>query len=363
MKQKIKTALFIGVILGAGLSAPLQATTAKKPEQQAAKNAAAPASKSSHSASKTATKTAAKSPTVKSASAGSKAPVKSAKASTKSGKTVHAAVDAGKKPVRRVSYNDIDPNRLALYSASALVIDQNTGQSLLEKHSDAVVPIASISKLMTAMVVLDAKLDMQEVISIGEEEVDNLKGTRSRIPVGTTMTRDAAMLLSLMSSENRAAHALGRHYPGGMRAFVAAMNRKAQSLGMTRSNFEEPTGLSSNNVSTAKDLARMVAAAARYPEIRGYSTTAEAKLELNGHIREFHNTNALVRSDNWEIGVSKTGYISEAGRCLVMQARVADRPVVIVLLDSAGKMTRVGDANRIKRWMESASLGSDRRPV
>jgi len=169
------------------------------------------------------------------------------------------------------------------------------------------------------------------------------------------------MLLALMSSENRAAHALGRHYPGGMPAFVQAMNKKAQSLGMYNSRFEEPTGLSSNNVSTAHDLARMVAAAARYPEIRNYSTTAEAKVELNGRIRDFHNTNALVRSDTWEIGVSKTGYISEAGRCLVMQARVADKPVVIVLLDSQGKMTRVGDANRIKRWMESASLVAERR--
>lgn len=363
MKQKIKTALFIGVILGAGLSTPLQATTtAKKTEQQTGKKVLAPANKNSHVANKSTTKTAAHKAPTKSASA-AKYPAKSVSASAKSGKTVHAAVEATKKPMRRVSYNEIDPNRLALYSASALVLDQNTGQPLLEKHSDLVVPIASISKLMTAMVVLDAKLDMQEVINIGEEEVDHLKGTRSRIPVGTTMTRDAAMLLSLMSSENRAAHALGRHYPGGMRAFVAAMNQKAKSLGMTQSNFEEPTGLSSNNVSTAKDLARMVAAAARYPEIRGYSTTADAKVEVNGHIREFHNTNALVRSDNWEIGVSKTGYISEAGRCLVMQARVADKPVVIVLLDSAGKMTRVGDANRIKRWMESASLGSDRRPV
>jgi D-alanyl-D-alanine endopeptidase (penicillin-binding protein 7) len=161
----------------------------------------------------------------------------------------------------------------------------------------------------------------KEVISIGDEDVDGLKGTRSRLPVGTTMTRETAMLLALMSSENRAAHTLGRHYPGGMPAFVAAMNRKAQALGMNSSlRFEEPTGLSSNNVSTAHDLARMVAAAARYPEIRTFSTTAEAKLELNGRISDFGNTNALVRSDNWEIGVSKTGYISEAGRCLVMQA-------------------------------------------
>jgi serine-type D-Ala-D-Ala endopeptidase (penicillin-binding protein 7) len=250
-----------------------------------------------------------------------------------------------------------------LYSSSAVVIDQTTGNTLFEKQPDAVVPIASISKLMTAMVVLDAKLDMQEVIAIGDEEIDGLKGTRSRLAVGTTMTRETAMLLALMSSENRAAHALGRHYPGGLVAFAAAMNKKARMLGMLNSHFDEPTGLSSNNVSTAHDLARMVAAAARYPEIRGFSTTAEAKVEVRGRVTEFRNTNALVRSDNWEIGVSKTGYISEAGRCLVMQARVADKPVVIVLLDSVGKMTRVGDANRIKRWMESASLADGLKPV
>jgi D-alanyl-D-alanine endopeptidase (penicillin-binding protein 7) len=244
-----------------------------------------------------------------------------------------------------------------------LVIDQSTGHTVLEKQPDAVLPIASISKLMTAMVVLDAKLDLREVIAIGDEDVDGLKGTRSRLPVGTTMTRETAMLLALMSSENRAAHALGRHYPGGLAAFVQAMNRKSQALGMYNTRFEEPTGLSSNNVSTAHDLARMVTAAARYPEIRTFSTTAEAKVELNGRVHNFGTTNPLVRSDSWEIGISKTGYISEAGRCLVMQARVADKPVVIVLLDSQGKMTRVGDANRIKRWMESASLASERRPV
>jgi D-alanyl-D-alanine endopeptidase (penicillin-binding protein 7) len=348
-------------MLGVGLGAPVQAATAKKPEPQASKKA--DGKSATKSASKPAGKTAAK-PASKNtlAAAPAKSAPKTAAAGNKS-KTVHAAVEAPRKSVRRVSVQDIDPGRLALYSSSALVIDQSTGHTVIEKQPDVVVPIASISKLMTAMVVLDAKLNLQEVISISEEDVDGLKGTRSRLPVGTTMTRETAMLLALMSSENRAANALGRHYPGGLPAFVQAMNRKAQSLGMYNSRFEEPTGLSSNNVSTAHDLARMVAAAARYPEIRAFSTTAEAKLELNGRIRDFGNTNALVRSDNWEIGVSKTGYISEAGRCLVMQARVADKPVVIVLLDSAGKMTRVGDANRIKRWMESAGLTPDRRPA
>lgn len=356
MKQKLKAALLLGALLGVGLNAPLLAAASKKETEQA---------KKSQAAAKPAAKSAAKSaPTKKVAAAPAQKAAKSAKLpAAKSGKAVQASSQTAKKPVRRVSLADIDPSRLALYSSSALVIDQSTGQAVLEKHPDTVVPIASISKLMTAMVVLDAKLDLHEVIAIGDDDVDGLKGTRSRLPVGTTMTRETAMLLALMSSENRAAHSLGRHYPGGMPAFVQAMNRKAQALGMTNSRFEEPTGLSSNNVSTAHDLARMVTAAARYPEIRAFSTTAEARVELNGRPTDFHNTNALVRSDNWEIGVSKTGYISEAGRCLVMQARVADKPVVIVLLDSVGKMTRVGDANRIKRWMESASLVSERRPV
>ena len=364
MKQKLKAALLVGAVLGLCVQTPALAVQAKKAEQTTSKKTvkkAPVAAKGSQPAAKSATKAAAKPAAAKAAAARS-GKTQASNAAPAPTRKVAAAGKPAAKPIRQVMMDmDGDPRRLALYSASALVIDQSNGQALVEKQPDAVVPIASISKLMTAMVVLDAKLDLQEVISIGDEDVDGLKGTRSRLPVGTTMTRETAMLLALMSSENRAAHALGRHYPGGMPAFVQAMNRKAQSLGMFHSRFEEPTGLSSNNVSTAHDLARMVAAAARYPEIRQYSTTAEARLELNGRIRDFGNTNALVRSDNWEIGVSKTGYISEAGRCLVMQARVADKPVVIVLLDSVGKMTRVGDAQRIKRWMESASLASTER--
>lgn len=261
---------------------------------------------------------------------------------------------AGASKVAATPADDWSDGRLALGSASALVMDQQTGKLLFEKNPGAVVPIASISKLMTAMVVLDAGLNLDEVISISEEDVDYLKGTRSRLRVGSAMTRDTALLLALMSSENRAANALGRHYPGGLSAFVAAMNRKAWSLGLTHTHFEEPTGLSSNNVSTAHDLARLVVAAHQYPKIREYSTMAEARVDLGNRILDFGNTNALVKSPSWQIGLSKTGYISEAGRCLVMQAWVADKPVVMVLLDSAGKMTRVGDANRIKRWMESA---------
>lgn len=353
MRKKLKAVLLFGSLLGLSLSSSLQAVEAKKEKP------AAVAKKSAASQGKTVAK---KEVAAKHAASGKKVAPRHEVAKKAVAPT---ARPVARKPVHKVmaTAGDLDPRRLALYSASALVIDQTSGQSLLEKNPDTIVPIASISKLMTAMVVLDAKLDLNEVISIGDDDVDTLKGTRSRLPVGTTMTRETAMLLALMSSENRAAHALGRHYPGGLHAFVTAMNRKAHALGMVNSNFEEPTGLSSNNVSTAHDLARMVAAAARYPEIRNLSTTAEAKVELKGRLHNFGTTNPLVRSDNWEIGVSKTGYISEAGRCLVMQARVADKPVVIVLLDSNGKMTRVGDAQRIKRWMESASLTPEHRRV
>ena len=344
MKQKFRALVVIAAVIG--LAAPLHAATTKKAESQVSKKVA----------SKPAGKVAAKPRQKKAAPVASKA----SNGKVAVGSSRQLAASQARQSVRPVS-TDIDPGRLAIHSSSALVIDQTTGQAVIEKQPDTVVPIASITKLMTSMVVLDAGLDLHEVITISDEDVDWLKGTRSRLPVGTTMTRETAMLLALMSSENRAANALGRHYPGGLPAFVQAMNRKAASLGMYNSRFEEPTGLSSNNVSTAHDLARMVAAAARYPEIRHYSTTAEARVEIKGRVRDFGNTNALVRSDTWEIGISKTGYISEAGRCLVMQAHVAGKPVVIVLLDSNGKMTRVGDANRIKRWMESASLSSGRR--
>ena len=356
MARKFKKLFLLGLLATLGANGPLQATTEKKAEPSAHKSGKQSARDSGkHVANKPASH-ARVSPAAK------PKPVKLSESAKVARPAKVAHVDqAPRKPLRRVALTDDDPVRLALHSASALVVDQASGQALVEKQANTVVPIASISKLMTAMVALDARPDMQELITISDEDVDSLKGTRSRIPVGTVMTRETAMLLALMSSENRAANALGRHYPGGLAAFVKAMNRKAQALGMLSSRFEEPTGLSSNNVSTAHDLARMVAAAARYPEIRAFSTTADARVEIHGGVREFHNTNALVRSDNWQIGVSKTGYISEAGRCLVMQARVADKPVVIVLLDSNGKMTRVGDAIRIKRWMESASIGRDRR--
>jgi len=249
-----------------------------------------------------------------------------------------------------------DRSQLALQSSAVLVQDQSTGAILLEKNPNAVLPIASITKLMTAMVVLDAKPDLNELLTVGEDDVDSLKGTRSRLKVGTHLGREEMLRLALMSSENRAASALSRHYPGGRDAFVAAMNAKAQALGLADTRFEDPTGLTAANVSSPRDLARLVDAAHQYPLIREFSTAADGQFNIAGRPQQFRNTNTLVKSPAWEIGLSKTGYINEAGKCLVMQAWLNNKPTIIVLLDSWGKLTRIGDANRIKRWVESASL-------
>lgn len=251
--------------------------------------------------------------------------------------------------------------QLAVASSAALVVEQGGAEPIYQKNAEAVVPIASITKLMSAMVLLDSVPNLQATISISDDDVDYLRGSRSRLHVGSVLTREDALLLSLMSSENRATHALARHYPGGLSAFIAAMNRKAMDLGMTHTRFEDPTGLSSNNVSTAKDLAKMVVAAHRYPLIRELSTTGEAKVEVNGRLLDYRNTNQLVKSNAWDIGLSKTGFIHEAGKCLVMQARLAEKPVVIVLLDSQGKLTRIGDANRIKRWIETTQASAGKK--
>lgn len=246
---------------------------------------------------------------------------------------------------------------LSLKSASALVVDQSGQRVLYAKNVETVVPIASITKLMTAMVVLDAGLPLEERIAISRADSDGIKRTRSRLKVGTVLTRGDLLKLALMASENRAATALARAYPGGTRAFVAAMNHKAVEFGMWRTRFVDGSGLSSENVSTAQDLARLVGAAYRYPLIREYTTDSTHTVELaNGRRMHFSNSNRLVNHAGWNIGLSKTGYISEAGRCLVLQARIAATPVIIVLLDSWGRLTRIGDANRIKKWMESNFL-------
>ncbi|WP_374358203.1 serine hydrolase, partial [Chitinimonas sp.] len=231
-----------------------------------------------------------------------------------------------------------------------------SGENIFEKNVQSVTPIASISKLMTAIVTLDMRLPMDELITITDDDVDLLKHSSSRLLVGTTLTRAEVLHLALMASENRAAHALARTAPGGKAAFVNQMNQTAQSLGMSHTRFADPTGLTSANVSTASDLVKLVQAAHRYPEIRNYSTSEEYAFNssVNGREYRFHNTNPLVKSDTWQIGLSKTGYISEAGKCLVMQAVIEGTPMVIVLLDSAGKLTRIGDANRIKRWLETS---------
>ncbi|MDP1651699.1 MAG: D-alanyl-D-alanine endopeptidase [Rhodocyclaceae bacterium] len=248
-----------------------------------------------------------------------------------------------------------------LKSTAVTVIDQNTGNVLYEKNASAVVPIASITKLMPAMVALDAQPSLAETLTIGEADVDTVKGTHSRLSVGTQLNREEMLRLALMSSENRAASALSRHYPGGRAAFVAAMNAKAQALGLTETRFSDPTGLTPENVSSARDLAKMVDAAHQYPLIREFSTSEEYHVAIRGRPQTFRNTNALVRNDGWTIGLSKTGYISEAGKCLVMQVWLDNKPTIIVLLDSWGKLTRIGDANRIKRWVES--LASNRAPL
>jgi D-alanyl-D-alanine endopeptidase (penicillin-binding protein 7) len=285
----------------------------------------------------------------KSVAAKKKAPKAAVQVKSESNKVVRA-----KSPQRLASLDDT--HDLALQSAAVLVQDQATGTILFEKNASAVLPIASITKLMTAMVVLDVAPDLNETLTIGEEDVDIIKGTRSRLRVGTQLAREEMLRLALMSSENRAASTLARHYPGGRDAFVAAMNRKAKALGLADTRFHDSTGLTAANVSSPRDLAKMVDAAHQYPLIREFSTAIDGEFSIAGRQQQFRNTNALVKNPSWEIGLSKTGYINEAGKCLVMQAWLNNKPTIIVLLDSWGKMTRVGDANRIKRWVESASL-------
>ncbi|WP_230369035.1 D-alanyl-D-alanine carboxypeptidase family protein [Paludibacterium denitrificans] len=241
-----------------------------------------------------------------------------------------------------------------LNSQSVLVLNGNTGEALYEKNIHQRMPIASISKLMTAMVLLDSELPMEQSVTISDAEIDRLKKTHSRLMVGTTLSRKELLLLALMSSENRAAAALARSYPGGTAAFVNRMNRKARSLGMHDTIFYDPTGLDMRNTSTAADLARMVKAAHNYPLIRAFTTTQEHQIvAANNRLLQYRNSNALVRGGDWDISVQKTGYIQEAGRCMVMQATVGSQPLIIVLLAAGGSSARVNDAKTIKTWLES----------
>ena len=260
-----------------------------------------------------------------------------------------------------IGFAQAQPQKVVyLRSAAVMVQDASTGEVVINKNSEAIVPIASITKLMTAMIILDRGLDLEQRIVVSREDVDTVKGTRSRLMPGTTLTRDELLLVALMASENRAAAALGRTYPGGVPAFVKAMNEKAAELGMSDSHFVDPTGLRPSNVSSPRDLVKLVRAAHSYPLIREYSTRDKATIKAFNRPLRFVNTNGLVRNSHWDIELSKTGYISEAGRCLVMHVRLASKDLIVVLLDSWGKQSRIADANRIRKWLEMSTKASQR---
>jgi D-alanyl-D-alanine endopeptidase (penicillin-binding protein 7) len=248
-------------------------------------------------------------------------------------------------------HNARDP--LDLKSSAALVIDQESSQILFQKNADISLPIASITKLMTSLVVLEAGQYMDEVLEVTMDDVDTERNSGSRLKVGSRLTRSDMLHIALMSSENRAASSLGRHYPGGLSAFTAAMNAKARSLGMLNTHYVDSTGLSSGNVSSAQDLAKLVTAAYAQPLIRQYSTDTNYAVESGGRTLQYMSSNRLTSNSDWEIGLQKTGYISEAGRCLVMQAMIKGRAVVMVFLDSKGKYSRFADAGRIRHWLEN----------
>jgi len=252
--------------------------------------------------------------------------------------------------------HDVD-DPLALKSSVAYVLDQDTNEVLFSKNPQAVLPIASITKLMTGLVVVEAGLSMDEKITVTDDDIDTEKFTRSRLTVGTTLTRGDMLHLALMSSENRAAHALGRNYPGGLDAFVAAMNAKAQSLGMADTHYVEPTGLSSRNQSSAADLAKLVNTTSQVPLLRELTTSREARVALGKRLVQFRSTNGLLSNPLWDIGLQKTGFINEAGKCLVMQASMAGRKLIMVFLDSSGKASRIADAERMRKWLATALPG------
>ena len=258
------------------------------------------------------------------------------------------------------------PDPLSLRSNVAFVLDQNSSEVLFEKNASVALPIASITKLMTGLVVVQAGQDLDEVLRITDADVDRHKYSSSRLPVGARMTRRELLHIALMSSENRAASALGRNYPGGIETFVAAMNAKARELGMNDTRYVDASGLSSRNVSSARDLAKLVANAHQEPLLREYSTTKDSVVKASGRPMRYANTNYLVALPDWNIGIQKTGFINEAGRCLVMQAMIQGRNVIMVFLDSKGKMSRTADAGRMRRWLEAVTpngLGGSAPPA
>lgn len=293
-----------------------------------------------------------------------KAPAK-AKAKPKAMAAKKQAVQVNRKAVPvavvappRPSYGQLaglhgKQDALALKSSVAFVVDQDTKEVLFSKNENAVLPIASLTKLMTGVLVSEARLPLDEMLEITQADVDTEKGSSSRLRVGTHLSRGELLHLALMSSENRAAHALGRTYPGGLSTFVGLMNLKARQLGMVDTQYVEPTGLSSRNQSSAKDLATLVSYAYGDVTLREMSTSVGHQVEVGNRTLQFNNTNRLVKSPEWDIGLQKTGYISEAGQCLVMQARIAGRKLILVFLDSAGKLTRLADAERVRKWVEA----------
>ncbi|WP_419204852.1 D-alanyl-D-alanine endopeptidase [Bordetella trematum] len=330
-------------------------TTPKAASRASAKPAAkAPAKTASKASAKSTTK--ARSKTASKASpkvAARKAPASGKKAAPRNARARHAAAAAAGAAVVEPALVSVAEDVRSLRSSTAYVMDLETSTVLFAKNDKVVRPIASISKLMTALVVVDANLPMDEMLEITDEDIDTLKHTTSRLSVGTRLSRGDMLHLALMSSENRAANALGRNYPGGLPAFVRAMNAKAATLGMVDSRFVEPTGLSAQNVSSPRDLSRLLRAASQRPLIHRYSTDSEYEVEVNKRTQTFRNTNLLVRKPDWDIKVSKTGFINEAGECLVMLTRVNGRDLAIVLLDSQGKLSRIGDAVRLRRIVQS----------
>ncbi len=393
----------LGVALaGAGLSSADAAQAKKKPaatktvaksstkasKKPSVKVASTASSKANSKASSKATRKVSSKAASKIAAASGKKSLVLAKSSGPRG-AVHAFARAGKHtgamqravlrgkhgkrtvrymPIRTVAYMPPAPPKLSfgqiaglhgmqdeldLKSSVALVVDQDTREVLFRKNDSAVLPIASLTKLMTGVVATEARLDMQELITITDDDVSTEKRSPSRLKVGTQLPRGELLLLALMSSENRAAHALGRTHPGGMARFVQLMNGKAAQLGMQDTRYVEPTGLSSNNQSSAKDLATLVAHASHNSQLREFSTAQGHQVAVGERTLNYVNTNRLIRNPDWDIGLQKTGYISEAGQCLVMQTKIAGRKLIMVFLDSAGKLSRLGDAERVRRWVEN----------
>ncbi|KAF1023809.1 MAG: D-alanyl-D-alanine endopeptidase [Paracidovorax wautersii] len=372
------TAMGLAVGLVFGLAQPAQASTAtKKPVAAAKKDGAAakPAAKATAKSSKTAKSTkaaaAAKSPAVRKASAkaGARSGVRVARKSPPSKgsiakKVVAAAVVAPAAASLSLGqaaglHTTRDP--LALKASVALVVDQDTQEVLFSKNERAVLPIASITKLMTGLLISEAGLDLTEELTITQDDVDVLKHSSSRLAVGTRLTRGEMLQLALMSSENRAAHALARTHPEGLRRFVAMMNARAMMLGMRDTHYVEPTGLSSENQSSARDLAILVNAAYRDPMVSAMSVTPGHEVSVGSRTLQYNNSNRLVRNGDWDIGLQKTGYISEAGHCLVMQSRVAGRKVIMVFLDSGPGQSRLADAQRVRHWLEASNDRHDAR--